>query len=896
MAHLCIAVVLVCALAVVACGDKGQPTTEPTNTASPATVDAGAPEPGEGAGPAATRATTPAVIPSPLPLDVVSAVEVVCFQGFCVESEPGTGTVAKEPPGATGTVVPSVGGISEQPPPLPSVVQTCLIDSLGRDIVRQLFEGQRLPSVAELETLESCRFAPIPSLAPGGSTVGVSPGAIEALERCLIEALGEGTYADITGGVRRPTAEETGVFAKCHETVKPLIERASAESPGFGAITLPEGCREEEGVARARESAPPSAPRIRFRNLAAEAGVDFHHLRDQTLFNLGGGAAAGDYNGDGLLDIYVTNSAGSNGLYRNNGDGTFTDVAAGAGVADPTGRGNAAGWGDYDNDGDLDLFVANYGSSKLFSNGGDGTFADVTAAAGVGDPDGEYRTMGVAWGDYDRDGRIDLLVVRHVSEADHEVFKTRQFASAVRSLALFHNDGDGAFTNVTHLLGDATAYPSNVKGAGFRPTFMDYDNDGDQDIYVVNDFGRENHPNVLWRNDGADAGGGWRFTDVSEAAGVNLATFGMGLAVGDHDNDGDLDFYVTDCGDSDFLVNRGDGTFVEVTPRTGTARGSIAENFPVDLSFGWGAAFVDVDNDGLLDLYYVAGQMDTDVNINRAHQPNALFYNQGDGTFVDISETAGADDPRGGRDVVPGDFNNDGLPDLFVVNMGTADGAPGVASLYLNESDSTHHWLSIKLVGTTSNRDGLGARINVTAGGRTQIREMGVSQGHNSHSVTPVYFGLGEATRAELVEVRWPSGEVQTLSEVAADQLLTLTEPLTTTIDIGFTTTCFPAVMEDNQCWIVPPSLTIDQGFSKLCDGVLNPFTGGCVADCNPLTSICTSGNFVDRCFGAESGGVCYSLIPGPPISAEYSPFTTCLGTESGGRCYSSRPGPPVGR
>ena len=215
---------------------------------------------------------------------------------------------------------------------------------------------------------------------------------------------------------------------------------------------------------------------------------------------------------------------------------------------------------------------------------------------------------------------------------------------------------------------------------------MDYDNDGDQDIYVVNDFGRENHPNVLWRNDGADASGGWRFADVSEAAGVDLATFGMGLAVGDHDNDGDLDFYVTDCGDSDFIDNRGDGTFVEVTPRTGTGRGSIPENSPIDLSFGWGAAFFDVDNDGLLDLYYVAGQMDTDPNLNRAHQPNALFYNQGDGTFVDISETSGANDPSGGRDVVPGDFNNDGLLDLFVVNMGTLEGTPGVARLYLNES------------------------------------------------------------------------------------------------------------------------------------------------------------------------------------------------------------------
>ncbi|MDA1349623.1 MAG: CRTAC1 family protein, partial [Chloroflexi bacterium] len=670
-----------------------------------------------------------------------------------------------------------------------------------------------------------------------------------------------------------------------------LAGPAAAQASSYGEIGLPQGCLQGADESGDGQMAPLSASNIRFREMAADAGVDFQHIRSDSLFNLGGGAAAGDYNGDGLLDIYATNSAGSNALYRNNGNGTFTDVAVDAGVADSTGWGNAAGWGDYDNDGDLDLFVANYGTSKLFKNEADGTFIDVTDEAGVGDPDGEHRSMGVAWGDYDRDGNSDLLVVRHVSEADPEVFNTRQFATAVRPLALYHNDGDGAFTNVTRLLGDTTRYPSSVKGAGFKPTFVDYDNDGDQDIYIVNDFGRENHPNVLWRNDGADIGGEWLFTDVSKASGTDLATFGMGLAVGDHDNDGDFDFFITDCGDSDFIDNRGDGTFVEVTQMTGTARGSITENSPIDLSFGWGAAFVDVDNDGLLDLYYVAGQMDTDPGLNRAYQPNALFHNQGGGTFVDISAASGANDPSGGRDVIPGDFDNDGLLDLFVVNMGTLDGKPGVAMLYLNESKSTNHWLSIRLVGTTSNRDALGARISVTAGGQTQIREMGVSQGHNSHSVTPVYFGLGEATEAEIVKVIWPSGEVQTISEVPVDQLLTLTEPPTATFDIGFTTTCFPAILEDGKCWIVPPSVTIDQGFTAVCDGVINPFTGACTADCSPLTIGCTSGNFVNRCFGQESGGVCYSLIPGPPISAEghpgSSPYTTCLGKESVGTCYS---------
>ena len=529
-------------------------------------------------------------------------------------------------------------------------------------------------------------------------------------------------------------------------------------------------------------SAPDSSDKatspIVFEERAAHAGVAFKHTRDSAVINLGGGVAAGDYNGDGYLDLYVTNSIGPNALFHNEGDGTFTDVATTAGVDDPEATGYGAGWADYDNDGDLDLFVANFGASKLFRNDGSDSFTDVTAASGVTDPDADHRTMGVAWGDYDGDSFLDLLVVRHLIEIGGKLeLDTPGLARASRPLALFHNEGDGAFTNVTSLLSDNFEYPSPVKGAGFKPAFLDYDNDGDMDIYVVNDFGAANYPNVLWRNDGKDSAGNVKFTDVSEESGTDLEIFGMGLAVGDYDNDGDFDLYMTDIGEGEFLENRGDGTFVNRTESTGTGRGSIAGNWFDDMSVSWGTVFADLDNDGRLDLYSVAGQMDNDPCFNMDNQPNALFVNMGDGRFSDVSSASGADDPGTGRGVAHGDFNGDGLLDLFVVNMGTRDGEPGTSRLFINASENGNNWLRVAPRGTGSNRFGIGARVVVTVGGAKQIREMGASQSHMSNSVVPVHFGLGDAETVDAIEVRWPSGKTQRLENVPVNQELTIVEP-----------------------------------------------------------------------------------------------------------------------
>ena len=563
-------------------------------------------------------------------------------------------------------------------------------------------------------------------------------------------------------------------------------------TPSSPAPVEPFETATQPAVPSAMATLPAANEGIRFSNVGELVGLAFNHERDDSIMPLAGGASVGDFNGDGLLDIYVTNSAGPNALYLQNDDRSFTDVAQTAGVDNPDGVGNGAAAGDYDNDGDIDLFVANYhdgllGASKLFRNDGNGTFEDVTVSAHIVDQDATFRSTGATWGDYDQDSFLDLLVVRHIGEQEPEVFSSHKYPTVARPLALYRNNGDGTFRNVTHILYGADDAHANVKGASFKPSFVDYDNDGDPDIYVVNDFGKKNHPNVLWQNDGDG-----RFTDVSISSRADVALSGMGLAVGDYDNDGDLDFYVSNVRASVFLENKGDSKFTDVTDRTRTGRPVIAENqnFPDytgiapktnvvtrDSSIGWGTVFADFNNNGLLDLYLVAGYLDSDPQANLRNQPNAVFQNLGDGTFADVSSHSGADDAEIGREVVAADFDGDGLQDLFIVNIGDLDGNPGGVLLLHNTSANTGSWLELKLVGTASNRDGLGARISVVADGVTRIREMGASQGHQSQSVVPVHFGLGNSVEVESIVISWPSGTTQTLMNVPVNQMLTIIEP-----------------------------------------------------------------------------------------------------------------------
>ena len=518
-----------------------------------------------------------------------------------------------------------------------------------------------------------------------------------------------------------------------------------------------------------------------FVDVTDSAGVRFrHHEVETEVQPIGAGVVVFDYDNDDLEDVYVTDSIGPNALFRNNGDGTFTDVATSAGVDDIDGHSNGGCAADYDNDGDKDLFLTNYGTSKLFSNDGDGTFSDVTAQAEVGDDDRSLRSSGCAWGDYDRDGFLDLMVVRHLKELDPDTLVSGDFYLAVGIVALYHANGDGSFTDVTPMLGDTGPRKKNLYGeaigslwgAGFQPGWLDYDSDGDPDLYVVNDWGPNVQPNVLWRNDGPSDDGGWTFTDVSGESNAGVPIYGMSMTVGDYDNDGHLDIFMTNIGATVLLRNNGDGkSFTDMAGHAGVEVSKIGTEDRVT----WGSVFFDYDNDGFEDIYMVSGYLRLpgvdDVPSYLREQHNVLLRNKGDGTFNNLSVVSGADDPGVGRGLGYLDIENDGCLDLYIGNLG------GETTLYRNRCDYGRNWLVVETVGTNSNRDGIGARITVKAGGMSQVREVASGRSFMGHPMIAPHFGLGDADIVDEIVVQWPSGAVQTVSSVEPNRRITITEP-----------------------------------------------------------------------------------------------------------------------
>ena len=436
----------------------------------------------------------------------------------------------------------------------------------------------------------------------------------------------------------------------------------------------------------------------------------------------GEGVAWGDYDSDGDQDLYVVNYGSANRLYRNNGNGAFSEVGASAGV-DDSGNGDGAAWGDYDNDGDLDLYLANNGANRLYRNNGNGSFAEVGSSAGVADAG---YGQGVAWADYDWDSDLDLYVVN--------------YGSATR---LYRNNNNGTFTEVGAAAGVADT------GSGYNPAWGDYDNDGDPDLYVTN-----NGVNRLYRNNNDGT-----FSEVGAAAGVAAAGYGTGATWGDYDNDGDLDLYAVDHGNANRLYrNNGNGAFSEV----GSSAGVDAAGA------GYGVAWGDYDNDGDLDLYV--------ANYGSA---NRLYRNNNNGTFTEIGVGAGVADAGNGVGVAWADYDGDGDLDLYLVNQG--------ANLLYRNNGNTNRWLQVKLNGTNSNKSGIGAKVSATANGITQRREVEGGGGFLSQSSLPVAFGFGGTTTVNQLTLTWPSGVVQTLSNVATNQVLTLSDAITPT-QLVFTT------------------------------------------------------------------------------------------------------------
>ncbi len=492
------------------------------------------------------------------------------------------------------------------------------------------------------------------------------------------------------------------------------------------------------------------------------------------LESAGQGCAWFDYNNDGLLDLYVLSGRylegvtdhskpdgkdATNHLYRNNGDGTFTDVTQEAGVP---GKGFAMGVtvGDYDNDGYEDIYVTNWNSSILYHNNGDGTFTDVTEKAGV---QNNRWGIGAAFVDYDRDGKLDLFVGNYL-KFDPKVKKVFYSAEAFAgpldyegdSNRLFHNNGDGTFTDVSERAGIA-----NPPGRAMGVTVGDFDGDGWPDLYAAND----QMESYLYRNnhDGT-------FTNVAIEQNVAYGTNGdtpsaMGPIFADYDNDGALDLFVSDMRYHRLFRNSPkEGFFIDTTADAGIAR--VAGQY-----VGWGDGILDFDNDGWKDLFIVNGGLHWLIPME-----DSLLRNNGNGTFTDISDEAGSyfRTKKVGRGACFADYDNDGYIDAFIVVLG---GKGILLHAKPPAGSARNHWLTLKLTGTKSNRDGFGARIEAVAGDLHQMVENVPQSGYLSQNDPRPHFGLGSHTQVDRLTIRWPSGTVQTLENVKADQILQVTEP-----------------------------------------------------------------------------------------------------------------------
>ena len=535
-----------------------------------------------------------------------------------------------------------------------------------------------------------------------------------------------------------------------------------------------------------------SAPHLPvFEDIITRAHVSFvnaasHTSRKYLPEAMGGGVAMFDYNGDGLLDLFFVNGAALsdpmppgkspdksdpkywNRLYRNNGDGTFTDVTVQSGL---TGHGYGMGVaiGDYDNDGYEDVYVTNVGHNSLYHNNGNGTFSEVTEAAAVGGAGWSAAAMFI---DYDRDGLLDLFVSRYLAwDFSKDVFcglpqpggraycHPDQFQPI--SHLLFHNNGNGRFRDVSYESGIA-----RFPGKGLGVAMNDYDHDGWPDIVVAND----SYPEQLFHNlrNG-------KFDEVAVQAGMGYDEdgnmfAGMGVDFADYDNDGWPDVFINALAKQKYaLFHNVHGRFDYVSGALGVAGRSVNHS-------GWGAKFVDYDNDGLRDIFIGQGHVMDNIELTqpdvRYLEPPMLLRNEGD-KFVDVSAQSGPPfrRPQAARGVAFGDFNNDGFEDIAI----NCNDQP--AALLKNGGDA-NHWLIVNTFGVKSNRDGIGAQLHlVTGDGREQYGEVTTASSYLSASDKRVYFGLGNSSEVKLLEIAWPSGIKQRLTGIKADRVLTVREP-----------------------------------------------------------------------------------------------------------------------
>jgi len=537
--------------------------------------------------------------------------------------------------------------------------------------------------------------------------------------------------------------------------------------------------------AQTPQSSPASSP-VTFRDITQKAGIHFVH--NNAAFGkkylpetMGPGVAFIDYDNDGWQDIFLVNGTDWPGrpskhstpkLYHNNHDGTFTDVTHKAGLdVEIFGMGVAVG--DYDNDGFDDLFVTAMGQSHLFHNNGNGTFTDVTQKAGLMGPK-EFSTS-AAWVDYDKDGKLDLVVANYVQwSIESDLYctldgKSKSYCTPESykgvSVRLWHNRGDGTFEDVTKKagLGEPTSKTLGI-------AVLDYDNDGWPDLLFSNDT----QPNKLYRNNGNGT-----FTEKAVVAGIafsedGVARAGMGVDAADYDRSGATSILSINFSNQMLSLyhNEGKGLFVDEAPRSEVGRASL-------LTLGFGCFFFDYDLDGWPDIFIANGHIDAEIqrvqpNVKYAMPPH-LFRNVGKGNFQEVTKSLGQafNTPRVGRGAAYGDINNDGRLDLLLSTNG------GPAYLFENQATAgsiANKSLRLKLVGTKSNRDGIGTVVKVSAGGESQSQMLRSGSSYLSANELVLTYGLGQRDQADTIEIRWPSGQVDKLSNVPVGQTITVTE------------------------------------------------------------------------------------------------------------------------
>jgi hypothetical protein len=539
--------------------------------------------------------------------------------------------------------------------------------------------------------------------------------------------------------------------------------------------------------------APGSPLGFTLTNVASQAGLSAvcvfgnEYTKRWIVETTGCGIAFFDYDQDGWLDIFQVSGTKLEGfpngkaptchLYKNRRDGTFTDVTGQAGLA-RTGWGQGVCVGDYDNDGWDDLFVTYWGQNALYHNNGDGTFTDVTAQAGLlqKGPRAKWNT-GCCFVDYDRDGHLDLFVANYVDFDESQTptpgsgrycqWKGIPVMCGPRGLPsapnfLYHNNGDGTFTDVSEKSGIRDAHGFYA----FTALTGDFDNDGWPDIYVACD----STPSILYHNnhDGT-------FTDIAVHAGCaynddGQEQAGMGASAGDYNCDGWLDIFKSNFSDdtSTLYRNNGDGTFSD---------GTFGAGMGLNTRYlGWGCGFVDLDNDGWLDIFLANGHVYPELEKagldTPFKEPKTLYRNLRNGRFEDVSKRAGpgVELALSSRGVAFGDFDNDGDLDIVINNMNDKP------TLLRNDSENKNRWLKVKTVGTRSNRSGVGTRVRVVAGQHTQIDEVRSGGSYISQNDLRLHFGLGPASKADLVEVRWPSGQVDVLKDIGSNQVIWIKE------------------------------------------------------------------------------------------------------------------------